>query len=263
MIVTSESVVLRVRKQGETSKIATLYTRNYGKLNVIAKGAREIKSKFGGSLEMFNVVSAVFYKKEKEDALYLLSKSDVVGSNSRVSSSLKKMESAMAAVELVIRAMHDEEENQKIFESLRDTLHAIGAIASDASASVFLLRFYLEFASASGFAIKLQDDDPIPDEDLLVQRKTSFLLDSGELIDYLVEREDDRNLTTQLGMPVSDEARKILRSLDNATDWELANMVVTESVRTELIDLFHAYFANHLQGFSSRTLKSGRVFSGL
>ena len=100
MIVTTEAIVLRRRKQGDTSKILTLYTKAFGKLNVIAKGAREVKSKFGASLETFTHATVVFYRKEHRD-LHLLSKAETIESNSQISKSLEKIEQAMAIIELV------------------------------------------------------------------------------------------------------------------------------------------------------------------
>jgi len=160
MIVTTEAIVLRARKQGETSKIVTLYTREYGKLNVIAKGAREMKSKFGGALEMFARSSLVFYKREKHDALQLLSKAEVVDSNANILRSLKKMEAAMATVELLLHAMHDEEANRDLFEFLAGTFHSI-AHADDAAAPTLQLRFYLGFAKEMGFEIDFNESREI------------------------------------------------------------------------------------------------------
>src|SRR5439155_26532461 len=106
MIVSSEAIVLRARKQGETSKIVTLYTLAYGKLNVIAKGAREMKSKFGGALEAFSHINAIFYKKENvEPGLYLLSKAETIESNAGILNSLSKIEAATGIVELMLRSM--------------------------------------------------------------------------------------------------------------------------------------------------------------
>ncbi len=154
MLVTTESIVLRARKQGETSKIVTLYTREFGKVNVIAKGAREMKSKFGGALEMFARSSVVFYKREKHDALNLLSKAEIVDSHGGILRSLKKMEAATAVLELVLHAMHDEEENQELFELLAGTLETISGQEED-NAPSFQMRFYLEFTKLMGFEIDL------------------------------------------------------------------------------------------------------------
>src|ERR1700733_7951160 len=125
MIVTTEAIVLRARKHGETSKIVTLYTLSYGKLNVIAKGARETKSKFGGALEMFARSTVVFYKRDKQDALSLLSKAETISSHSGILKSLDRIETATAIVELILNSMHDEEANEKLFAMLNSTLDTI------------------------------------------------------------------------------------------------------------------------------------------
>lgn len=156
MIVTTEAIVLRARKQGETSKIVTLYTREFGKLNVIAKGAREMKSKFGGALEMFAHSTVVIYKREKQDALNLLSKAETVDSNAGIVRSLKKMEAAMAVVELMLHAMHDEEANTALFDLLAGTFRNI-ARSEEITAQLLQLRFYLRFAKEMGFEIDFRD----------------------------------------------------------------------------------------------------------
>jgi DNA repair protein RecO len=137
-------------KHGETSKIVTLYTRAYGKVNVIAKGARDMKSKFGGALEMFARLNAVFYKKERAEAgLYLLSKADLVDAHRGIVSDLDRIEAATAVCELVLRAIHDEEEHPEIFDLLALTLAEISKGATPASLLQF--EFYLEFLKTMGF----------------------------------------------------------------------------------------------------------------
>ncbi|MDR1862220.1 MAG: DNA repair protein RecO [Candidatus Ancillula sp.] len=50
-----EAIVLRRTKLKETDLIITLLTRSYGKVSVVAKGARKVGSRFAG-LELFNRV---------------------------------------------------------------------------------------------------------------------------------------------------------------------------------------------------------------
>lgn len=161
MIVTTEAIVLRARKQGETSKIVTLYTREFGKLNAIAKGARELKSKFGAALEMFTLANVVIYKREKQDALNLLSKAETVSGNRGIAQSLKKMEAATEIVELLLHAMHDEEANSELFLHLAETLRMISD-SEEAHAPLIQFRFYLAFASQMGFALDLTEQSALP-----------------------------------------------------------------------------------------------------
>ena len=51
MIVQTEGLVLRNFRMSESSKVVIVYTRNFGKVRLVAKGARRPKSKFGASLE--------------------------------------------------------------------------------------------------------------------------------------------------------------------------------------------------------------------
>jgi DNA repair protein RecO (recombination protein O) len=154
MIVSTDAIVLRGRKQGDTSKLATLYTRDFGKIDVIAKGAREQKSKFGGALEMFAYSRVVLYKNNRPDALSLLSNAESVEPNHGILRSLARMETATNIIELMLRAMHDEEANTELFELLATTLKAI-AQWDDHAARAVQFRFYLDFARQMGFEVDL------------------------------------------------------------------------------------------------------------
>lgn len=68
----TEAICLTVQKFSETSKIAVLYTRAWGRISVIAKGAFRPKSQFWGHLEPLSISECVVYKKPKEQ-IYLLS----------------------------------------------------------------------------------------------------------------------------------------------------------------------------------------------
>jgi DNA repair protein RecO len=154
MIVSTDAIVLRGRKQGDTSKLATLYTRDFGKIDVIAKGAREQKSKFGGALEMFAYSRVTLYKNNRPDVLSLLSNAESIEPNHGILRSLERMETATNIIELMLRAMHDEEANTELFELLAMTLHAI-AQWEDHAARAVQFRFYLDFARQMGFEVDL------------------------------------------------------------------------------------------------------------
>lgn len=156
MIVTTEAIVLRTRKQGDSSRIVTLYTKDFGKLNVIAKGAREMRSPFSSALQLFNHLSVVFYKKENRD-LYLLSKAETMTKMTGIQQSMEQLTAASKIVDLVQRAMHDEHPDAKLFELLAKSLKHI---ADDPPhlAPVVASYFFYHFAAHEGFAIKLPDE---------------------------------------------------------------------------------------------------------
>lgn len=70
-LVSCEGIVLRNLRYGETSRIATLFTPELGKIGVIAKGARDPKSPFGASLEFLSHGSFVVYHRPGRDLHFL------------------------------------------------------------------------------------------------------------------------------------------------------------------------------------------------
>ena len=70
-IIRTEGVVLRRRDFGESSRIAVGYTRDAGKVQLLARGARMPKNKFGAALEPLSRAEFVFYWRESKDLFTL------------------------------------------------------------------------------------------------------------------------------------------------------------------------------------------------
>jgi DNA repair protein RecO (recombination protein O) len=62
--ITSDALVLRSYKLGETSKVVVLLTRERGKLRAVAKGARSGRSRYQSALEPLSEVRAAFYGRQ-------------------------------------------------------------------------------------------------------------------------------------------------------------------------------------------------------
>jgi DNA repair protein RecO (recombination protein O) len=120
----TEAVVLKSIKQGETSKILTLYTRKFGKIKVIAKGARGLRSRYGGTLEPANYIAIVFYEKETRD-LQFLSQADIIETYAKQKYTLEKSTLAMAACELVDRLEIGMTPNPHLFKIFLEALRGI------------------------------------------------------------------------------------------------------------------------------------------
>jgi DNA repair protein RecO (recombination protein O) len=124
MITKTEAVVLKSMNYRDTSKIVTFYTRRFGKLKGIAKGARQLRSKFGSSLDPLSQVFLVLYKKEQRD-LQLISQCDAVKNYKNLSKDLERLAVALAVAELINQIAHDEEGNDALYSLLAETLDCI------------------------------------------------------------------------------------------------------------------------------------------
>lgn len=129
----SSAIVLRTWKYGDTSRIASLYTRRFGKIRMIARGARGRKPRFGASLEPFTESLVVFYRKPDRE-LQLLSSSDSIESFTRTRQRPVHLGLACALVESIERMTEPEHEDGSLYELLRDALAAIEASLTPAAA---------------------------------------------------------------------------------------------------------------------------------
>ncbi|MCM2255721.1 MAG: DNA repair protein RecO [Vicinamibacteria bacterium] len=66
---TSDALVLRTFKLGETSKVVVLLTRDHGKLRAVARGARGPRSRYQSSLETLSEVRVGLYGRQGADLL--------------------------------------------------------------------------------------------------------------------------------------------------------------------------------------------------
>jgi DNA repair protein RecO (recombination protein O) len=152
MITKSDAIVVRSMRYRETSKIVTFYTRTYGKLAGIAKGARDVKSKFGASLEPMSLVSLVLYKKENRD-LHLISQCDLLEQYKNVREEIEKMTVGMSVLELLNQVTHDEEENPALFDLLKQTFDALNSAGRNAMNLLF--GFQVRLGAIHGFGLSI------------------------------------------------------------------------------------------------------------
>ncbi len=142
MIITTDAIVLRTIKYRDTSRIATLFTKEFGKVSVIAKGERARAAKFGGSLNVFACVTAVLYWKEQRD-LQFLSRCDLQKPFHRIGEDMERMAGAMMALELLDAVTHAEEKNPPLFALILDTLDALDQTPRNVSSILFFYQLHL------------------------------------------------------------------------------------------------------------------------
>ncbi len=248
MIVETEAIVLHAFNYGDTSKIVTVYSRKYGKIKIVAKGARNPKSnKFGSSLELMTYSSIVLYKKEHKD-LHLLSKSEIVAPFNRMQDDSEKIFTGLALIELVNMVMHDEEENETIFTLLVESLHTIDQ-SSKNSINV-LLGFFIKMFQQFGFGLSIDscsecDRNSTDNEFQFVQLRLS---DGKFICSYCSKNQ------TSSGVKISGGILKTLLFLKEYQIEESIQLSIPATMLDELFATLQSYLRYHIE--SVRTLKS-------
>ena len=157
MICKSKCVVLSSRKYSESSKILNVYSKDFGKLTLMAKGAFSPKSKFLGMVEMLNSIEAEFYFKQNRE-MHTLSNADADIRFKNIKNDIDLSTASMICCELINKTQNIGETNEEIYFDLIETFKIID------SGIVFLstLKFINKIISHLGYALVNNADINLP-----------------------------------------------------------------------------------------------------
>ena len=147
-IQSSEAIVLNRIPLGDTSLLVTVYARSFGKVKLVARGARRPKSRMASSLQPFCVITVSYNRRENRE-LQHLSKVEPGPFFRHIGEDLTRVGYASAVCELVNRLVLGEEPGEDLFRLIIRTLEAIDGLSAEACELLFW-RFQLEFADIYG-----------------------------------------------------------------------------------------------------------------
>ncbi|MBE2186895.1 MAG: DNA repair protein RecO [Rhodothermales bacterium] len=176
MILRTDAVVLRAMRYGETSRIVTLFTRDYGKIAVLARGARATKSRFGGAVQPLACIEAVLSTKETR-TLQTLRETSYTRRFPTLAADLDRLSAGLRMAELVNALTEDEEATPALFDLLVATLDGLDAPGTHPANA--LLFFELRLAALLGFQPRFTREAvaALPDDGGVL------LLGTGEIVD--------------------------------------------------------------------------------
>ncbi|KAF0110905.1 MAG: DNA repair protein RecO [Chloroflexi bacterium] len=114
-----DAVVLRHMDWGEADRLLTIFTREHGKLRVIAKGVRKMKSRKAGHLEPFSHSTLMLAKGHD---LWIVTDAETIDAFTRLRENLQLMTHAAYVIELVDRFTYEEGQNWQLYKLVVDTL---------------------------------------------------------------------------------------------------------------------------------------------
>jgi DNA repair protein RecO (recombination protein O) len=114
---TTDAMVIRSLSFGESDKIITFFTKDFGKIKGIAKGARRSKKRFQNALELFSHLRLDFFEREGA-GLVRAEGCDLLHSFSGIREDLTKLFYGNYFLELVNEMTVEKEEGREIYELL-------------------------------------------------------------------------------------------------------------------------------------------------
>jgi DNA repair protein RecO (recombination protein O) len=142
------AIILNSLDYGESDRILTVYTTDFGKLKGIAKGARRSKKRFPNALEPFSLAYIVFSKKER-DTLVLIESCDIIKHHTGIRENLDKTLISSYLLELTDKFTREGKKDTVLFQLLQNFLNMIDT--GNHSGEELLRFFEIRLLKLSGY----------------------------------------------------------------------------------------------------------------
>jgi len=119
-------LVVRTHDWSETSRIATIWTREFGKVRVLAKGGRRLKSSFEVALDLLTVCSIVLVRKTS-GGLDLLTEARVDERFAGLKKDLRALYGGYYIAELLGEGTQEYDPHPALFEHSLETMRKLAA----------------------------------------------------------------------------------------------------------------------------------------
>ncbi len=141
-LVETEGIVLKNYSLSEADKIVVLITNKQGIVRGVAKGAKKLKSKFGGSLEPFTIIQIEYFQKEERE-LVAIRGIDLVKSYFDKTSNPLFLQKFSYLAEILLEFMPLNDPNEKIYRMVKTCLETVSAEINELESIILYFEIWL------------------------------------------------------------------------------------------------------------------------
>jgi DNA repair protein RecO (recombination protein O) len=232
----TSALVIRQADWSESSRVVTLLTRDFGKISVVAKGARRLKSAFEAGLDLLSQCRIVFLRKSSS-SLDILTESQLQKRFSPAAGSLKALYAGYYLCELLNGLTEPYDPHPALYDVCVETL---ARLSCDVEPLLPLTRFELvllrEMGQLPEFDACLACDRPVSDDSTF-----SFWVSQGGLLCADCRRPEYDHL------PIHARTIEVLRRLATAEEAEAASMQPTADQLRQMRSITVAALCHHLE----------------
>ncbi|MEK7536214.1 MAG: DNA repair protein RecO [Patescibacteria group bacterium] len=166
----SEGIILSRKNYSEVDRILVVLSKHFGKVSLLAKGIRKIKSKKRGHLEIF---SKVKFSAAKSHGLDIITEVETIKDYSKVRSNLNKISLAYYFCEVVNKITHEDGHPSNVYGLLSTALEQLG---HETELKKLRLKFIYDLLTNMGYwpvAKKLVEADIVLDD--VIERKINSI----------------------------------------------------------------------------------------
>ncbi len=149
----TEAIIIAGHDLAEADRIIVFYTEAQGKVRAVAEGARRIRSRFGGSLQLFSQGRLVYFERANR-TLHKVNEFAVVRSHQPLREDLDRIALGSAAVEAVALGVEEAESFPDLYRLLAE---ALDLLETSSRPALVLHGFTLHLLTLLGYRPELAE----------------------------------------------------------------------------------------------------------
>lgn len=229
MLKKAEGIVIRTVPYGEADVVLTLYTREAGKVAVMAKGAKKPKNRLAGAAQPFVYGIFLYYS---SSGMSSLNQADIIKSYRHIREDLWKASYIAYAAELLDKLTNDRETNPFLFELFWQILEHV---EEGDDAETLIRIFELKMTDAAGIKPQL-------DQCINCGNKEGTFSFSIRGAGFLCHRCSHRD---EYRMDISPKAIQLLRTFYYLDLKRLGSITLKPETKKELRQVMDTYYEEY------------------
>lgn len=238
-----EGIVIRSIDYGEANKIVTIFSKEGGKLGMMARGAKKPNSRLSSVSELFTYGSYLF---RSSSGLGTMTQGEVVHSFRTIREDLFKTAYTAYIAEITEKLTDEKQPNSQLFHLL---YHSLRYINEDYDAEVIAFIYALKMLVYAGLAPQVNYCVRCQNE----KRPYSFSIKEGGFLCARCENVD------RYRIPLSDATQRLLPLFFKIEITQIGTISLKEKTKQEIRTVLHHYYDT----YSGLFLKSRRFLDQL
>lgn len=149
----TSGIIIKQINYGEADKILTIFTKDYGKLQALAKGARRTNNRFLSSTQLFCYSNFIFFQGK---SMIYVNTAELRESFYNLRKDLRDFTYASYIIELINAALEENQKEEKYFFLLLHTLNHM-TYSKHLDLDLIKLAFQIKLMALSGYAPHLKN----------------------------------------------------------------------------------------------------------
>lgn len=225
----TKAIILNRQNFRESDSKITLYSRDNGKLELVARGTKKISSKLAGHIEPITLSKLMIVRGKQFDYI-----GGAANDNSfqNIKNDLEKIKAASKGIEIFSRLIKAEEADQEIYNLLKGFLNILDQKDLDNDTNDFLVSsFLLNLLSRLGYSPELFNC--VICKKKIEPKGNKFDFSKGGLV--------CKNCQTEGGLTITDECIKILRFVINNSLEKTIKIKITQKQGGEIKEIVESF----------------------